>query len=101
MLNGDTLFDVDPRVLLDKLERRPSALGVVAQRASGLGGGMYAVRRSFVLDHLTTCQDLDEAIVISGRFVGMAFHAYFVDIGTPGELERARREIPNLKETGR
>lgn len=97
--NGDTLFDVDPRILLDELDRTTSALGIVALRSNGLGGGMYAIRREFVIDHLTTNRDLDQAVVASGRFIGVLFDdAYFVDIGTLTELERARRELTKYGE---
>lgn len=95
ILNGDTLFNIDPRLLLDKLRATPTAPGVIAQRADGTGGGVYAMRREFITDRFHPMSSLEAQIAACGRIIRMTFARYFIDIGTPAELERARRELTN------
>jgi NDP-sugar pyrophosphorylase family protein len=65
-----------------------------------ISGGVYAFRRSLV-DHLgERCsleRDVLPALVAAGALRGVAFDGYFIDIGIPEDLARARREIPKLQ----
>jgi len=68
-----------------------------AQPGPGLiSGGVYAFRRS-LLDHLRErCsleRDVLPTLAANGDLRGLVFDGYFIDIGVPDDLERARREL--------
>ena len=73
-----------------------------ATRPAGSGpglvsGGIYALRRS-VVDALTPRAsleaDLFPALARQGLLRGRVLDRYFIDIGIPEDLDRARREVP-------
>ena len=69
-----------------------------AQPGPGLvSGGVYALRNA-VIDHLgPRCsleRDLFPRLAEAGRLLGAQYDGYFIDIGVPDDLARARREIP-------
>ena len=61
-----------------------------------ISGGVYAFRRS-LLDHLRErCsleRDVLPSLATNGDLRGLVFDGYFIDIGVPDDLERARREL--------
>lgn len=69
--------------------------------SSGAGlinGGVYMLRRQ-VLDyiHNIPCsleKELLPQLVAEGRLFGRAYPGYFIDIGIPDDLQRAREELP-------
>jgi D-glycero-D-manno-heptose 1,7-bisphosphate phosphatase len=72
------------------------------QPGSGLiSGGVYALRRGPLLESLQPdCsleRDVFPRLAESGRLLGMAYDGYFVDIGIPDDLARARREVPERR----
>ncbi len=89
LANGDTFFAIDHRVLLNNLNRYCTTCGIVAARRDGYPGGVYALRRTVVdlLEPISAIEDVNLPKMIFDNY-------YFVDIGTPTELERARRELP-------
>jgi D-glycero-D-manno-heptose 1,7-bisphosphate phosphatase len=126
LLNGDSLFDIDPQRLFGRL--LPEDVGCIALRqvddASRYGSvdlehhrirrfvekastearpglisaGVYALRRSIV-DHIdrSPCSievDVFPRLAASDRLAGEAFDGYFIDIGLPETLARARRDFP-------
>jgi D-glycero-D-manno-heptose 1,7-bisphosphate phosphatase len=62
-----------------------------------VSGGVYALRRA-VVDFLRTPgsleTDLFPRLAANGQLRGAVFNRYFVDIGVPDDLARARQEIP-------
>jgi len=69
-----------------------------AEPGSGLvSGGVYALRRKLV-DSLAAEGSLEREVfprlAAVGRLRGFAYDGYFIDIGVPQDLARARREIP-------
>jgi len=79
-----------------------------AERPAGGGpglvsGGICALRRA-ALDRLGPQSSLEAGLfpelAAEGHLRGAVFDRYFVDIGTPGELARARREIPARRRRG-
>ena len=71
------------------------------QRGPGLiSGGVYAFRRS-LLDHLRDRCSLEHdalpSLAAAGSLRGVIFNAYFIDIGVPEDLARARRELAHKK----
>ena len=65
-----------------------------------VSGGVYALRREAVeaLGSPASIEaDLFPQLAASGRLRGIAFDGYFVDIGVPEDLARARREIPDRR----
>jgi D,D-heptose 1,7-bisphosphate phosphatase len=62
-----------------------------------VSGGVYALRRA-VVDSLAAEGSLEREVfpilAEAGRLRGFAYDGYFVDIGVPEDLARARREIP-------
>ena len=76
-----------------------------AERPAGGGpglvsGGIYALRRA-VVDRLGPQSSLEAelfpALAAEGHLRGVVFDRYFVDIGMPEDLARARREIPHRR----
>jgi len=76
-----------------------------AARPAGPGpglvsGGVYALRRDIV-DRLgpqaSLEADLFPVLAAQGQLCGASFEGYFVDIGVPDDLARARREIPDRR----
>ena len=68
-----------------------------AQPGPGLiSGGVYAFRRS-LLDHLRErCsleRDVLPSLAAASALRGLTFDGYFIDIGVPEDLARARREL--------
>jgi D,D-heptose 1,7-bisphosphate phosphatase len=65
-----------------------------------VSGGVYAFRRALV-DHLgphcSLERDVFPRLADSGLLLGARFHGYFIDIGVPDDLARARREIPGRR----
>jgi D,D-heptose 1,7-bisphosphate phosphatase len=75
-----------------------------AGSGSGLiGGGVYALRRA-VVDWLGPQASLGaesfSALAAAGHLRGIVFDRYFVDIGVPADLPRARQEIPQRRRRG-
>jgi D,D-heptose 1,7-bisphosphate phosphatase len=76
-----------------------------AERPTGGGpglvsGGVYALRRAAV-DRVGPQSSLEAELfpelAAEGRLRGVVFDRYFVDIGMPEDLARARREIPQRR----
>ena len=76
-----------------------------AERPAGQGaglvsGGIYALRRA-VVDRLGPQASLEAEIfpglAAQGHLRGVVFDRYFVDIGVPADLARARRELPQQR----
>ncbi len=76
-----------------------------AERPAGGGpglvsGGIYALRRA-VVDRLGPRSSLEAELfpelAAAGHLRGIVFDRYFVDIGIPEDLARARREIPDRR----
>ena len=70
-----------------------------AQPGPGLvSGGVYALRNA-VIDHLGPCcsleRDIFPRLAEAGCLLGTQYDGYFIDIGVPDDLTRARREIPS------
>jgi NDP-sugar pyrophosphorylase family protein len=68
-----------------------------AQAGPGLiSGGVYAFRRT-LLDHLRERGSLERdvlpALAAAGVLRGVTFDGYFIDIGVPEDLARARHEL--------
>ena len=68
-----------------------------AQPGPGLiSGGVYAFRRT-LLDHLRERCSLERDVLprlaAAGALRGLAFDGYFIDIGVPEDLARARHEL--------
>jgi D,D-heptose 1,7-bisphosphate phosphatase len=65
-----------------------------------VSGGVYAFRRA-VVDHLGShCsleRDVFPRLADAGLLLGARFDGYFIDIGVPDDLARARREIPGRR----
>jgi len=65
-----------------------------------VSGGIYALRRA-VVDRLgpqfSLEAELFPELAAAGQLRGIAFDRYFVDIGMPEDLARARREIPQRR----
>jgi D,D-heptose 1,7-bisphosphate phosphatase len=85
-LSGERIVEFAPR---------PAGAG------SGLvSGGVYALRRAVVDGlgpHASLEAELFPALARAGRLRGVVAEAYFVDIGVPQDLARARREIPGRR----
>ncbi len=68
---------------------------------SGLvSGGIYALRRAAVdgLGPLASLEaEMFPGLAQAGRLRGVVFDRYFVDIGVPEDLARARQEIPHRR----
>jgi D-glycero-D-manno-heptose 1,7-bisphosphate phosphatase len=72
-----------------------------AQTGPGLvSGGVYAFRHA-LLDYLgPQCsleRDVFPRLAEAGRLLGAEYPGYFIDIGVPDDLSRARREIPDQR----
>jgi D-glycero-D-manno-heptose 1,7-bisphosphate phosphatase len=76
-----------------------------AERPAGAGsglvsGGVYALRRA-VVDGLGPKASLEAGLfpglARAGHLRGVVFERYFIDIGVPQDLARARREIPRRR----
>ncbi|HTZ35231.1 MAG TPA: HAD-IIIA family hydrolase [Stellaceae bacterium] len=65
-----------------------------------VSGGVYAWRRELV-DWLTPLGSLEREVLprlaAAGRLVGLPVAGYFIDIGIPADLARARREIADRR----
>jgi D-glycero-D-manno-heptose 1,7-bisphosphate phosphatase len=65
-----------------------------------VSGGIYALRRA-VVDRLGPQSSLEAGLfpelAAAGHLRGVVFDRYFVDIGIPADLARARREIPQRR----
>ena len=72
-----------------------------ARAGPGLvSGGVYALRRGIVesLGSPSSLEaDLFPRLAAEGRLRGAVFDGYFVDIGVPDDLARARHEIPGRR----
>jgi NDP-sugar pyrophosphorylase family protein/histidinol phosphatase-like enzyme len=65
-----------------------------------VSAGVYAFRRSFVNRLVTHCsleQDVLPGLADSGLLLGFIQDGYFIDIGIPEDLTRARQEIANVQ----
>jgi D,D-heptose 1,7-bisphosphate phosphatase len=76
-----------------------------AERPAGSGsglvsGGIYALRRA-VVDRLGPRASLEAEtfpeLASAGHLRGVAFDRYFIDIGVPKDLARARQEVPQRR----
>lgn len=108
LLNGDSWFDINLRDLAAQLARAPDALAVAALRhAAGPGdasdlpsGGVIALRRGALdtlVDTLVPQASLHTVVrrlAAAGCLGGFASSSFFVEIGSPEGLARARRELP-------
>lgn len=63
-----------------------------------ISGGVYLLRRGALLGSLEpTCsleRDVFPPLAQAGRLLGLSYDGYFIDIGIPEDLARARRQIP-------
>src|SRR5947207_248029 len=74
---------------------------VFVPRAAGGGaglvnGGVYALRRAAIDELVPPASleaDLFPRLAAAGRLRGLASDSYFIDIGVPEDLARARREV--------
>jgi D,D-heptose 1,7-bisphosphate phosphatase len=106
LMNGGSWFDINLLDLAMRLARDPAALGVLAlRRSAGRGagpvsGGVYALRRA-VVDWLGPRASLETEMFLqlatAGHLRGVVFDRYFVDIGMPEDLTRARQEVPQRR----
>ncbi len=70
-----------------------------AQAGPGLiNGGVYVLRKS-LLDYVTKSpcsieRDVFPVLAGQGKLFGRSYRNYFIDIGIPADLERARSELP-------
>jgi D,D-heptose 1,7-bisphosphate phosphatase len=80
-------------------------IATFAERSDGGGpglvnGGVYALRRA-VVDELQSQasleSDLFPRLAAAGHLHGFVRDRYFVDIGVPEDLARARREVPHRR----
>jgi D-glycero-D-manno-heptose 1,7-bisphosphate phosphatase len=124
LLNGDSWFDINLLDLL--LDPTPDALaclalrqatqrgryggvtvsqGKIAEFASMAGpglvnAGIYVMRRA-LLDEIGPARSLETeifpALARQERLRGAIRDGYFIDIGVPADLARARREIPQRR----
>jgi D,D-heptose 1,7-bisphosphate phosphatase len=65
-----------------------------------VNGGVYALRRAAVAGAAPVCsleRDVFPRLAAAGRLVGLVRRGYFVDIGVPKDLARARGEIPTRR----
>lgn len=65
-----------------------------------VSGGVYALRRKLVDELADRCsleRDALPRLAAAGRLRGRVFDGYFVDIGIPEDLARARREVPEKR----
>ena len=73
----------------------------VAGEPGLVNGGIYALRRA-VLDRLGPQASLEAEtfpeLAAAGHLLGIVFDRYFVDIRTPEDLARARRQIPERRQ---
>jgi D,D-heptose 1,7-bisphosphate phosphatase len=72
------------------------------QSGSGLiSGGIYLLRRATLLGSLEPACSLERDVfphlAQTGRLLGIPFDGYFIDIGIPEDLARARQEIPTRR----
>lgn len=68
--------------------------------AALVSGGVYAMRRKIVEALTPKCsieRDVFPGLAERGLLRGYEYDGYFIDIGIPEDLARARREIPNRK----
>lgn len=124
LMNGDTLFDVDPARLdqpgddwqvsmalrrLDDTGRsgtvtlKDGRVGEFHERGTGgpglVNAGVYVMRRE-ILDVIPPdrpCSleaEIFPALAKSGRIRGTVLDGYFIDIGVPEDYFRAQREVP-------
>ncbi|MBV9829340.1 MAG: HAD-IIIA family hydrolase [Alphaproteobacteria bacterium] len=90
---------------------RYSTVDLVADRVTRFGGGeprsgglvnagVYAFKRQLIdaLEPLCSLEhDVLPALAASGLLGGREYNGYFIDIGIPKDLERARRELPPMR----
>jgi D,D-heptose 1,7-bisphosphate phosphatase len=66
-----------------------------------VSGGVYALRRAAVISSLEPAcsleRDVFPRLAQAGRLLGVPYDRYFIDIGIPEDLARARREIPKRR----
>lgn len=76
---------------------RPAPDEATGTRPGAINAGIYAVRRT-ILDHLTAdCsleRDVLPGLAASGALRATMGTGYFIDIGIPEDLDRARSEMP-------
>jgi D-glycero-D-manno-heptose 1,7-bisphosphate phosphatase len=66
-------------------------------RRGVINGGVYLLNRDILSKLKMPCSiemDVFPALAKAGRLRGVQFDGYFLDIGLPEMLERAKREIP-------
>ena len=96
LLNGDTYLDLDPKLLLGDLQHIPHRYaGICSVLPSSINAGMYAIRKTIFKFALFN-KSLEMWMARSRAFYPYPLDNshYFVDIGTPDELARARRDLP-------
>lgn len=107
LLNGDSWFDINLCDLAAQLARSPDTLAVAAVRQvagrrddSDLpSGGVFALRRA-ALDALApqaSPHTLVSRLAAAGCLGGFASSGFFVEIGSPEGLARARRELASRR----
>jgi D,D-heptose 1,7-bisphosphate phosphatase len=124
LANGDTFFDINLRALATDVPAgggvmalRTNVTGsrfgrvelenglvhsfhVPSERDDGaINGGIYALNRGLLARIPDGAVSLEGAIfpdlAREGLLRGIPFSGYFIDIGIPGDLERARAELPS------
>jgi D,D-heptose 1,7-bisphosphate phosphatase len=123
LANGDTFFDINLRALALELPPGGGAMalcngvsgvrygrvrfedGLVRSldaadeiKAGPINGGIYALSRDILAGihdgPASLERDVFPGLARAGLLRGIAFDGYFVDIGIPQDLERARTELP-------
>jgi len=97
-------YDRYGTVVLEETTRVVNRFEEKAPRAEGLiNGGAYAVRRETFLAHpfpqkFSFEKEYLEAVVETGVLRGLPCGGYFIDIGIPGDYERAQTELGEMRE---
>lgn len=122
LANGDTFFDINLRALSlpspgsvtmalrtgvrggrygrvsVESGRVRSFYPPAAGRVDPINAGVYVMSREVVESQVagpaSIEQDWFPELASSGRIIGCEFHGYFIDMGVPEDLERARTELP-------
>lgn len=105
LLDGASWLDINLRDLASGLARDPAALGMAAERPAGsgaemAGGGVWALRRA-ALDGAPPREPFETGVLArlmaKGCLSKRVFDRYFIDLGAPEGLARARRELPTRR----
>lgn len=99
VVNGDTLFDIDLHVMMEShLSMGKSVTAAIKQYLKPfcfINGGIYVINKSLgrALKYNTSFED----VLVKHQPGIVVWQEYFIDIGTPGDYERAQREFLNIE----